>query len=178
MPSPETSVPSPIAVGEILRPVGTRGDVRVKPLTDQPRARFAHLEHCLLWSPGGAARPCRLVARRFEGDELLVRVEGFDSPESARALTGQLLAVDRAQVLPAPDGHFYPWELEGAEVVTTTGRPVGVFAGVEEGAAHPLWVIADGDRQWLLPAVPELVRDVSVAERRIVVDPPDGLVEL
>lgn len=170
--------PQTVIIGEILRPVGTRGEVRVRPLTDQPRARFRGPKTCFLLGPGDGPRPCRLAHGRVEGDAVVVRVEGVDSPEAARALTGLFLAVARDQVLPAPDGHFYPWQLEGAQVVTTTGRAVGVFAGVEEGPAHPLWVIADGERRWLLPAVPEMVRDVSVAERRIVVDPPDGLVEL
>src|SRR5262245_26184328 len=162
---PPAAHPEPVAIGEILRPVGTRGDVRVRPLTDQPQARFGRLERCLLWEPGTDARPCRLVGCRVDGDEVVVRVEGVDSPESARALSGRLLAVPRDEVLPAPEGHFYPWQLEGAEVVTTTGRHVGVFAGVEESSpGQALWVIADGERRWLLPAVPELVRDVSVAD--------------
>ena len=55
---------------------------------------------------------------------------------------------------------------------------VGQFAGIESGAAQDLWVIRDGDREWLIPAVPEIVVDVSVAERRIVIDPPEGLLEL
>jgi len=171
-------MPALILVGEILRPVGTHGDVRVRPLTDQPHVRFRRLRSCFLSGPGDEQRPCRLAYSRVAGDAVVVHVEGVDSPEAARALTGRFLAVARDDALPLPEGHFYPWQLEGAQVVTTSGRPVGVFAGVEEGPAHELWVIADGDRRWLLPAVPEMVRDVSLAERRIVVDPPEGLVDL
>jgi 16S rRNA processing protein RimM len=108
----------------------------------------------------------------------LVKIDGVDSPERARDFAGWLLAVDRAHVLPALDGRFYPWEMEGARVETTRGELAGVFAGVESGGPQELWVIADGERRHLIPAVPAIVVEVSVAERRIVIDPPEGLLEL
>lgn len=165
-------------MGEVLRPVGRRGELRVRPLTDQPEARFGRLGACVLRAPDGAERPCRVLGRRFEGDQVVLRLEGIDSHEAARRLAGALLAVPRDEALPAPPGHFYPWQLEGADVLSPDGRRLGVFAGVEEGPAHPLWVIADGGRRWLLPAVHEMVVEVSVADRRVVVNPPEGLVEL
>jgi 16S rRNA processing protein RimM len=68
--------------------------------------------------------------------------------------------------------------MEGARVETTDGRVVGSFAGIEGGGAQDLWVIAHEGRERLIPAVPEIVVEVSVAERRIVIDPPEGLLEL
>jgi len=105
-------------------------------------------------------------------------MEGVDSPEHARQLAGRMLAVDRAEALPAPEGRFYPWQMEGARVETRDGRVAGTFVGIESGGAQELWVIADGDRERLIPAVAEIVVEVSVAERRIVIDPPEGLLEL
>jgi 16S rRNA processing protein RimM len=109
---------------------------------------------------------------------VLVRIEGIDSPEAARRLSGRLLAVDRAEALPAPDGSFYPWQLHGARVETRDGREAGTFVRVEPGGGHDLWVIAHEGRERLIPAVAEIVIDVSVADRRIVIDPPEGLLDL
>jgi len=168
-----------VAVGEVLKPHGVAGVVKVRALTDRPRERFDGLLDCVLWEPASDRREaCRIGACRFDGDTVLVKVEGVDSPEGARRLSGWLLAVERAQVLPAPDGAFYPWEMEGARVETPDGRPVGSFVGVENAGAQDLWVIAAGGKQHLVPAVPEIVIDVSVAERRIVIDPPPGLFDL
>jgi 16S rRNA processing protein RimM len=173
-------MPAPlVAVGEVLRPHGLAGELRVRALTDRPEERFGQLKACVLWEPAVDRRePCRIASCRFEGETLLVKVEGIDSPESARALTGRLLAVDRALALPPPEGSFYPWQLEGARVLTPDGRIVGRFARIESGGAQALWVVADGDHERLIPAVPEIVLEVSVAEGRIVIDPPEGLLEL
>lgn len=165
-----------IAIGEVLRPYGVRGEVRVRPLTDRPRERFRGLEACFLWEPArGRREACRVVERSFDGDGVRVKLEGVESPEAARALQGRLLAVARAEALPPRPGEFYPWQLEGAAVETPDGRMLGRFIRVEDSPAQPLWVIERDGREWLLPAVPEFVLDVSVAERRIVANPPEGL---
>lgn len=165
-----------IAVGEVLGPHGLRGDVRVRPLTDRPRERFRDLETCFLCDPAlDHQEACRIVSSRFEASSVLVRLDGVDSPEAARALSGRLLAVERERALPPRPGEFYPWQLEGAVVETPDGRPLGRFLRVMESPAQPLWVIERDGREWLLPAVPEFVVEVSVAERRIVASPPEGL---
>lgn len=165
-----------IAVGEVLGPHGLRGDVRVRPLTDRPRERFRDLETCFLCDPAlDHQEACRIVSSRFEASSVLVRLDGVDSPEAARALSGRLLAVERERALPPRPGEFYPWQLEGAVVETPDGRALGRFLRVMESPAQPLWVIERDGREWLLPAVPEFVVEVSVAERRIVASPPEGL---
>jgi 16S rRNA processing protein RimM len=168
-----------VAVGEVLRPYGLEGEVRVRPLTDRPEERFRALEACVLWDPESDGRQaCRIASSRFEGDTVLVRLHGVASPEAARALRGRLLAVERDEAFPAPQGHFYPWQLEGARVETPDGRVVGRFLRVEPGTGQDLWVIAADGRERLVPAVSEIVTEVSVAERRIVIDPPEGLLDL
>ena len=165
-----------IAVGEVLGPHGLRGDVRVRPLTDRPRERFRDLETCFLCDPAlDHQEACRIVSSRFEASSVLVRLDGVDSPEAARALSGRLLAVERERALPPRPGEFYPWQLEGAVVETPDGRALGRFLRVMDSPAQPLWVIERDGREWLLPAVPEFVVEVSVAERRIVASPPEGL---
>lgn len=173
MPDAEASL---IAIGEVLRPYGVHGEMRVRPLTDRPEERFRRLEACFLWEPArGRREACRVVERSVDGAGVRVRLEGVDSPEAVRALQGRFLAVERAQALPPRPGEFYPWQLEGATVEAPDGRMLGRFVRVEDSPAQPLWVIERDGREWMLPAVPEFVLDVSVAERRIVANPPEGL---
>jgi 16S rRNA processing protein RimM len=167
-----------VTIGEVLRPFGLRGEVKVRPLTDRPRERFKALMSCTLWEPVGDRRePCHIASCRFEGETVYLRMDGVDSPEAARRFCGRLLAVSREEVLPLVEGSFYPWQLEGAVVETRDGRQVGTFVGVESGAQE-LWLVDDGTQRRLIPAVPEIVVEVSVADRRIVIDPPEGLLDL
>src|SRR5207237_4623421 len=80
--------------------------------------------------------------------------------------------------LPPPEGHFYPWQLEGCRVLTEDGRDVGRVLRVEPAPAQDLWVVGDEAREHLVPAVPEIVLDVDIKARRVVIRPPDGLLDL
>jgi len=167
-----------VAIGEIGRPHGVRGEVRVTPLTDRPE-RFQTLGDCVLWDEARDRRlPCRISAARAQGSAVVVALAGYDSPEAVGALTGWLLAVPESEALPAPAGHFYPWQLVGCRVLTEDGRDVGSVLRIEGSAAQDLWVVGDAAREHLVPAVADIVREVDLSGRRIVIRPPEGLLEL
>ena len=167
-----------VAIGEIGRPHGLRGEVRVVPLTDRPE-RFETLRDCVLWDEARDVRqPCRIRGVRVQGDVLLLGFAGYETPEAVRTLTGWLLAVPESDALPAPEGHFYPWQLVGCRVLTEDGRDVGSVLRIEGSAAQDLWVIGDERREHLVPAVAEIVREVDLGGRRVVIRPPEGLLEL
>jgi 16S rRNA processing protein RimM len=166
-----------VLIGRVSRVHGLHGEVRVTPLTDRPE-RFEGLAGCVLWDASRDERERRRIATaRLHADAVLVRFEGDGSPEAAARLVGWFLAVPESEALPLPPGQFYPWQLEGARVVTEDGRDVGRVTRIETGA-QDLWVVADGDREHLIPAVPEIVLDVDVKAGRVVIRPPDGLLDL
>jgi 16S rRNA processing protein RimM len=167
-----------VVIGAITRPHGLRGEVRVVPMTDRPQ-RFEGLSDCVLWDASRDERETRrITTARQHGDVVLLGLAGCTSVEAAETLRGRLVAVPEAQALPAPPGQFYPWQLEGARVVTEDGRDVGRFAGVESSGAQDVWVVRADGREHLIPAVPEIVVDVDVAARRVVIRPPEGLLDL
>ena len=167
-----------VAVGEIGRAYGLRGEVRVMPLTDDP-SRFSRRDTYVLWDPrNGGRQPCRITASRRQGDAVLVTVDGYDSPEAAKQLAGRLLAVPETEALPLNEGQFYPWQLEGCRVSTEEGKDVGRVLRIEPAPGHDLWVVGDEEREHLIPAVAEIVREVDLKQGRVVIRPPDGLLDL
>jgi 16S rRNA processing protein RimM len=167
-----------VAIGEIVRAHGLRGEVRVALLTDDPR-RFERLTTCVVWDPTcDERRPCRITAVRRQGDAVLLSLAGYDSPETARTLAGRLIAIPASEALPPGPGRFYPWQLEGSRVLTEAGQEVGRVVRVEQAPGHDLWVVAEGTREHLIPAVPAIVVDVDLAARRVVIRPPEGLLDL
>jgi len=178
----EDSEPAPghdlVAIGEITKPYGLRGEVRVMPLTDDPE-RFHRLVECVLWDASRNERETwRVTTARRHGEAMVLGFEGCATPNDAAALTGRLVALPRTEALPPPEGRFYPWQLEGCVVVTDEGREVGRVTGIDHAPAQDLWIVADGSHERLIPAVPEIVCEVDLARRRVVIRPPEGLLEL
>jgi 16S rRNA processing protein RimM len=86
------------------------------------------------------------------------------------------VAIPRAAVRPLPPDRFYAFDLIGCAVRTAEGAELGTIAEVQGGPEHDLWVVRDGSREWLLPAVSAIVLRVDLAARAVTVRPPDGLV--
>lgn len=148
------------------------------PLTDHPE-RFERVSECVVWDAARDRRePQRITGARRQGDALLVTFAGCETAEAASALVGRLIAVPEAEALPLPRGHFYPWQLEGCRVLTEEGREVGRVTRIERAGAQDLWVVRADGREHLIPAVPEIVTDVDLAARRVVIRPPEGLLDL
>jgi 16S rRNA processing protein RimM len=167
-----------VVIGEVTRPHGLRGEMRVTPHTDRPE-RFQGLGECVLWDERSDTRSVRrITGARRQGEAVLLSLAGCESVEAATALVGRLVALPRAQALPPPPGHVYPWQLVGCHVVTEDGRAVGEVSGIEPSPAQDLWVVRGAEREHLIPAVAEIVVDVDVAARRVVIRPPEGLLDL
>lgn len=165
-------------IGEILRPQGLRGAVRVRPLTDRPE-RFERVTECVLWDAASDERETRrVITAQPQGQSVVMALDGCESIEAAEGLVGRLVALPEAEALPLAPGQFYPWQLEGAKVVTEDGQEVGRVAGIEQSTGHDLWVVRRGEREHLIPAVAAIVVDVDVAAGRVVIRPPEGLLDL
>ena len=167
-----------MVIWEITRTHGLGGEVRVTPLTDHPE-RFEGLTECVLWDEARDQRePRRVMRARLMNEAVLVSLAGCDTVEAASALVGRYVAIPEAEALPLPPGQFYPWQLVGCRVVTEDGAEVGTMTRIERARYQDLWVVSAEGREHLVPAVPEIVLDVDLAARRVVIRPPDGLLQL
>ena len=170
---------SMITVGRIVRPHGHRGSVVVVPETDFPVERFkAGTE--LFWQRGEDTPSGVKIAesREFRG-RWVVAFEGVTTMNEAEALRGIELKVPADALRPLEPGAFYIHDLEGCAVVTPTGEAVGRVAGVQFGSGAPLLQVVDErGGEVLVPMVEGICRKIDPGTKRIVIDPPAGLVEL
>jgi len=167
-----------VVIGAIARTHGLSGQVRVTPMTDDPE-RFGRVRECVLWDAAHDRRErYRITGTRRQGAAIVMTLEGCATAEAAAALVGRLVALPEDEALPLGPGRFYPWQLEGCRVLTEDGREVGRVTGIERSPAQDLWIVRDDTREHLIPAVPEIVSEVDLAARRVVIRPPAGLLDL
>jgi 16S rRNA processing protein RimM len=168
-----------LVVGRVVKSHGIGGEIVVDVRTDDPDRRFVAGAELLTRARDKSERTYLIESAREHGGRLLVRLDGVASRDAADALRGSLFLVDTADLPPIeePD-EFYDHQLEGLEVVTTAGTPVGAVAEVLHTAAGELLSVRADDGEVLVPFVGAIVTSVSLAEQRIEIDPPDGLLEL
>jgi 16S rRNA processing protein RimM len=167
-----------ITVGRIVRPHGHRGAVVVQPDTDFASERFREGAE-LVWNRGGRAGPVRISSGREHQGRWVVTFDGVDDMNDAETLRGVELRVPESALHPLARGAYYVHDLEGCEVVTTAGAAIGRVLRVEFGAAQPLLVVDGGaGSEVLVPMTEPMCRGVDTAAKRIVVELPEGLLDL
>lgn len=164
-------------VGRVARAHGIRGQVIVNAETDFPAERF-HPGAELFIERGGTVEPIRLSTVRFQGDRPVIGIEGVATMNDAQTLAGCELRVPADQLAALPAGVFYRHDLVGCRVETRAGAAVGVVQDVDGTPDRSRLVVDGAPGEILVPLVPEICTTVDLAAKRIVIDPPEGLLEL
>ncbi len=165
-----------VVVGRIGRPHGIRGEVTVESRTDEPDERFAP---GAVLSVDGPVHELTVDRTHWHSGRLLITFHGVEDRNAAEALRGLLLHVDRDEDdVPDDPDEYYDSSLVGCEVTLTDGVVVGTVTEVVHLPAQDLLAIrTPDDRDVLVPFVSAMVPEVDPAARRIVIDPPPGLLE-
>ena len=160
-----------VIIGAIERSFGVQGAMCVRPLTDVP-GRFHSEAKVVLIGPRGDSIPVTVTGVRRHGNRLVLSVDGVTSPEAVALFRGGYVYAERTDVAPPP-GQYYQCDLIGLTVVDEQGTALGVLDHVMETPAHHVFVVRQGARELMVPAVREWVRRVDVAANIMTVRVPE-----
>ena len=164
-------------VGRIARAHGNRGQVIVNLETDFPEERFQPgAELCI--ERGGRVETLRLAAVRYQHDRPVLTIEGVETMNDAEALAGYELRVPVDRLAKLAAGTFYRHDLIGCRVETIGGDAVGTVSDVQGDMGSTRLVIAGARGEVLVPFATEICRTIDPAGKRIVIAPPEGLLDL
>ncbi len=165
-----------IAIGRFGRTRGVHGEIYVIPYGEYPE-RILNIEQVEIELAEGFVA-AQLTKRETVSGKIVVKVDGYDTPEISRTLTNRDIFIPFDELESLPDGEHYAFELEGCTVESTDGKTFGKLKEVESYPVSDLYVIESEDgKRFRLPAVKEFVLEIDTKKRKIVIAPPDGLFE-
>ena len=177
-----------LVVGQIGKAHGIRGEVSVVVRTDEPEERFVAgavftTEVPRVGAASGAHRApdkLTLTSLRWHQGRIIAQFEGVDDRNGAEALRGVLLQVNSSDVPLSDDpDEFHDHQLIGLRVVSIDGTDLGSVAGIDHAPASDLLVLDKSvGGTALIPFVSQMVPKVDVAGGRVIVDLPNGLLDL
>ena len=167
-------------VGRVARPHGIRGQVVVNLETDFPHERFQAGAEFFVKRTPAAVNVERLVIAtvRFHNERPIVGFEGVDDMNQAKALGGTELRVPLDRLAALPPATFYRHDLVGCAVERLDGSRIGQVTDVEGSLGGSRLVVSTERGEVLVPLAAEICRSIDTAGKRIVIEPPDGLLEL
>jgi 16S rRNA processing protein RimM len=167
-----------LAIARIVRTRGIRGEVLAEIHTDFP-ARFTQLENVWLSFADQRRRRFALEECWEHKGRIVIKFQGIDSIPSAETLIGAWVEVAAEDAVSLPDGTYFDHDLTGCRVVTSDGLDIGVVREVLRIPGNNQLVVEGGAAgEILIPAHESICKEVSVSEKRIVVELPGGLLDL
>ena len=162
-----------IVIGKIVAPHGVRGDIRILPLTEKPE-QFLDLDYLLLQD----GRKLTIKHARFHKRMVLVTTEEIKSMNEAELLRDQEVLIKAEDLPELEEGQFYVADLIGLPVFDTEGKQIGTFKDSLSTGSNDVYVIVvPGEKDILLPALKIYVKEINLAEKRIVVTLPEWVDE-
>lgn len=162
--SPEPGEPAFLVIGKIRRPHGVRGDVLMEIHTDFPE----RLQPGVVVYIGEQTQQHRIASRRSHREGLLIRFEGYTTPEAAGELRNQWVYVRADDRPPLEEGEYYHHEILGMMVFDEAQGFLGwVTEILSTGANDVLVVKNEQGREKLLPFADDWIQEVNIAQKRL-----------
>jgi len=173
---PATTAATLVEIGRIVGRHGIRGEVRLRlhnpdSTTLQPQASV------VLCADGVALGSRLLLGVRRHKHYALLRLDGVTTADDAEALVGRVVCVPREHLPPRGPDEVYHLELIGCTVRTDTGESLGIVERVFATGSNDVCVVADGEREYLIPLIADVVVRIDVDAREMTVHPVPGLLE-
>ena len=168
--------PKYLAIGEILRPHGLRGELRMRVLSDNPE-RLSQLDYVYLGNSPDAAKLDRraLLAVRFNKEYALLKLTGCGNRDEAELLRDKLVMISVEQAAPLDAGQYYLFQLIGLKVIAGDIE-VGTVTEVLQTGANDVYIVDGGTfGEVLIPAHEETILNIDFDAEIITMDLPDGL---
>jgi 16S rRNA processing protein RimM len=165
-----------VPLGEIVTTHGLEGWLKLKPFNPETTA-FNSIREVYL-EQDGARSSHRLEAYRLHNGQIIFKLYGVDSIDAARPLVGAAICVAEASLPSLAPGQYYHFQAIGLEVFDRRGNRLGTVTRTWSAGGAEIYVVAGSGREYLIPAVKEIVENIDFDAGIMIIDPPDGLLNL
>ena len=174
---PEISSEDLLLVGKVIRPHGLAGLLRVWSYAES-EASFTDVEVVFLEPLSGGFYPFEIEAIRPHVNIFLMKLNGLTTLEQAEEYRGAGIHIRKQAGKAKEEGEYFWHELIGLGVYLRTGEYVGKLEYIFPTAGNDIYVVQKGEKEDLIPAIHDVVKEIDLANRRMVIIEMEGLLDL
>ncbi|MBW1927632.1 MAG: 16S rRNA processing protein RimM [Deltaproteobacteria bacterium] len=165
-----------IIIGKVRRPHGLKGLLQVESYAESHES-FLQAGTVFLKDASQGLVEYRVVSARPHKRALLVALEGIGSIEDAERFRGSVIMAKKAVFQRSPEGEFFWHELLGLEVYLDSGEYLGKLSQIIPTGANDVYVVKKGEREYLIPATVEVIRQVDLEQGTMTISPLEGMLD-
>ncbi len=162
--------------GKVLRPHGLEGLLRVQSFS-QSEAALLNTETVCFKLSTGEIHYCRVLSAKPHKNVFLVKLSGLTNINQAERYRGADVYVSKDALI-REEGEYFWFELVGLKVFSNTDEFLGVVSQIIPGGNTEIYVVKNGTREILIPAVHEVVKEIDLKNGKMIVSAMEGLLDL
>ncbi len=163
-----------VVIGKIVKAHGLKGEVKVKPLTDNPK-RFKRLSSVIIERNRGELEELEISRAVVQAHEVYLSFKDIRNREKAQNLRGAFICIKREDILPLEKGRFYHFEVIGFEVITVSGKSLGFVEEFMDLPANDVLVCRKNEKEFLIPVIKDVIVDIDKEAGKVIIQPMEGL---
>lgn len=167
---------SELEIGQIVNTFGIKGEVKVKPFTDDIK-RFDKLKKVNI-EQKNSKQEYEIENIKYHKDMVILKLKGIDQIEQAELLRNSYLKIDRNEEEPLEENTYYIVDLLGLSVYTEEGILLGILDDIYNTGSNDIYVVKDSlGKQTLLPAIQDVIKKIDIENQKIIVHVMKGLLD-
>ncbi len=165
-----------IPLGKLVTTHGLEGWLKLKTYNFQSHLLGSGRQ--IVLDNGGIQTPHILESSKAHKGNLLVKLRGTNEINFAKTWVGSTLLVAEDDLEPPQPGEFYYYQAVGLEVFTTQGERIGKVTRIWIKEGGDLYVVTDASKEYLVPAVKEVIEKIDLPAGKMIINLPEGLLEV
>lgn len=165
-----------VPLGEIVATHGLNGWLKLNPFNMQSAA-LANLRDAVV-EKSGTQTHCEIEACQAHKNQLLIKLKTIDHISQAERWIGACLCIEEGQLAAPATGEYYLYQAIGLEVFDLQQRRIGVITRTWSTAGGELYVVQGPEKEHLIPAIKEIVEKIDFTAGCMIINPPEGLLDL
>ena len=165
-----------IPLGKLVATHGIDGWLKLKIYNLQ--SAILGLGRQIVLEKGGIHSSHFLESSKVHKGHLLVKLRGTNEINSAKNWVGSTLLVAEQELQPPDPGEYYYYQAVGLDVFDTHGDWIGKVTKIWFKEGGDLYVVSDASREYLVPAVKEVIEKIDLPAGKMIINPPEGLLEV
>ncbi|ERK60202.1 16S rRNA processing protein RimM [Gemella bergeri ATCC 700627] len=167
-----------LKVGKIVNTHSLKGEVKVISSTDFEKRRFSKGSELLITQGNRVIREVLVENYRNHKNSLLVKFEGIDTIEEAEKLKNMQIKIDSENIDELKENEFYFYEIIGCEVYDEQGEKLGEISEILTPGANDVWIVkAENGKEFLIPYIEDVVKNIDVINKKIEIELMEGLID-
>jgi len=166
-----------ILIGHVIRPHGLTGLLRIVSYA-QSRETFFQAGSLFMDRGNNEFEERKVIDIRPHGSSFLLRLSGLNSIEQAEIFKAARIYIRKDSLGEKDEDEFFYYELQGMNVYSITGHYLGVVKEIFPTGSNDVYVVEGQGKEFLIPAIHKVIKEINIAQKRMVISPIKGLLDL